>query len=165
MFFDVLSLRDVVEQADIFSNLKINPAHQRMVQTLVKAHFERHKMHKENQVPMMDQDAVYGKGSGLFILLHGAPGVGKTATAEAVAQKYQKPLFSITCGNLGITPSEVEKELKEIFRLAHEWDCVLLLDEADVFLARRDIASLKRNALVSGKSRPTLPLLELCIDN
>jgi len=31
------------------------------------------------------QDFIRGKGSGLFILLHGVPGVGKTATAEAIA--------------------------------------------------------------------------------
>lgn len=78
------------------------------------------------------------------------PGVGKTATAEAVALEYQKPLFSITCGDLGLTPKEVEKSLTEIFRLAHLWHCVLLFDEADVFLAQRSRFDLGRNALVSG---------------
>lgn len=32
------------------------------------------------------------------MLLHGAPGVGKTTTAEAVATYFKKPLFHITCG-------------------------------------------------------------------
>jgi len=27
------------------------------------------------------------------------------------------------------------------FRLTHKWSCVLLLDEADVFLAKRDVRS------------------------
>lgn len=27
------------------------------------------------------------------------------------------------------------------FKLAHRWGCVLLLDEADVFLAKRDVRS------------------------
>jgi len=46
----------------------------------------------------------------------------------------------------------VDESLREIFRLAHLWDCVLLLDEADVFLSRREVYDLKRNALVSGKN-------------
>ncbi|KAK0729849.1 P-loop containing nucleoside triphosphate hydrolase protein [Lasiosphaeris hirsuta] len=146
---DVLSLRNLDNQPDIFSELKINLEHRRIILSLVKAHFESRKMQKEKPFMSLNQDLVYGKGSGLFILLHGVPGVGKTATAEAIAQYYKKPLFSITCGNLGLGPSEVEAELKEVFRLAHLWDCVLLLDKVDVFLARRDISSLKRNALVS----------------
>jgi len=77
-------------------------------------------------------------------------GVGKTATAEAVAQANKKPLFLITCGDLGFTLKEVEDSLKDIFRLAHRWDCVLLLDEADIFLSRRELGDLKHNALVSG---------------
>ncbi|KAJ8127808.1 hypothetical protein O1611_g5828 [Lasiodiplodia mahajangana] len=150
MILDIFSLRSLVQHKDVFKNLKINLNHRRMIESLVRAHSERRKMQKERPLLTLNQDLVYGKGAGLFILLHGAPGVGKTATAEAIAQRYNKPLFSITCGNLGLTPREVEDELKEIFRLAHLWDCVLLLDEADIFLARRDIHSLKRNALVSG---------------
>jgi len=37
------------------------------------------------------------------------------------------------------------------FRLAAKWNCVMLIDEADIFLARRDKLDLQRNALVSGK--------------
>lgn len=33
--------------------------------------------------------------------------------------------------------------------MAHKWDCVLLLDEADIFLSQRSRTDLKRNALVS----------------
>ncbi|KAI0402854.1 hypothetical protein F4802DRAFT_617286 [Xylaria palmicola] len=149
LVLDILSLRSLLKQADMFKDLEIDPDHRRIVNSLVKAHFERRKIQKERPLLSLNQDLVYGKGAGLFILLHGMPGVGKTATAEAVAQRYNKPLFSITCGDIGASPREVEDELKEIFRLAHLWDCVLLLDEADVFLARRDISSLKRNALVS----------------
>ncbi|PON29699.1 hypothetical protein TGAM01_v201065 [Trichoderma gamsii] len=121
-----------------------------MVKSLVASHFDKRELQKAKPgLGFMNQDLIRGNGLGLFILLHGVPGVGKTATAEAVAQANGKPLFSITCGDLGITPKEVEEELNGIFRLANLWDCVLLLDEADVFLARRDSWNLKRNALVS----------------
>ncbi len=54
-------------------------------------------------------------------------------------------------GDLGLTAQSVERELAEKFHLAQSWDCVLLLDEADVFLAQRERGDIKRNALVSGQ--------------
>ncbi|RAH59929.1 AAA family ATPase [Aspergillus piperis CBS 112811] len=134
---------------NVFKDLKIDPDHKRMVRSLVKTHFARQEIQKHQPNASLNQDLIRGKGSGLVILLHGVPGVGKTATAEAVAQANNKPLFVITCGDLGFTPKEVDASLKDIFRLAHLWDCVLLLDEADVFLSRREVSDLKRNALVS----------------
>lgn len=136
---------------NVFKDLKIDPDHKRMVRSLVKTHFAKQEIQKHQPNASLNQDLIRGKGSGLVILLHGVPGVGKTATAEAVAQANNKPLFVITCGDLGFTPKEVDASLKNIFRLAHLWDCVLLLDEADVFLSRREVSDLKRNALVSGK--------------
>lgn len=44
---------------------------------------------------------------------------------------------------------DVEAKLQQNFRLAHRWDSVLLLDEADVFLAKRDKTDLRRNAVTS----------------
>jgi len=61
-------------------------------------------------------------------------------------RKYTKDLGK------NLTPSSLpEKSLKEIFRLAHLWDCILLLDEAEVFISQRDKNDLQRNPLVSGK--------------
>lgn len=56
-------------------------------------------------------------------------------------------------GDLGMTPKDVESNLQNSFQMAQAWDCVLLLDEADVFLADRSQDNIERNALVSGKSR------------
>jgi hypothetical protein len=39
--------------------------------------------------------------------------------------------------------------LNDAFELAQAWDCIVLLDESDVFLAERNMTDLKRNALVS----------------
>ncbi|ERT00557.1 hypothetical protein HMPREF1624_03931 [Sporothrix schenckii ATCC 58251] len=145
---DVHYLSKIEQQSNVFENLKIAPQHKEMVMALVDSHFRK----KESKSPRhfsLGQDLIQGKGEGLVILLHGVPGVGKTATAEAVAQSNQQPLFVITCGDLGFTPKEVERSLEEIFRLAHLWDCILLLDEADIFLAERTRDDLKRNALVS----------------
>ncbi|RYP52432.1 hypothetical protein DL768_002398 [Monosporascus sp. mg162] len=80
------------------------------------------------------------RGKALIILLHGAPGV---------AEMFKKPLHQITCGGLGTTAKEVEKALEMHFALVDRWGCVLLLDEADVFLAARSKEDFVRNGLVS----------------
>lgn len=45
--------------------------------------------------------------------------------------------------------------LRGIFRFVHLWDCVLLFDEADVFITQRGKRDLARNSLVSGRSSKT----------
>lgn len=94
-------------------------------------------------------DFVQNKGEGRIFLLHGKPGVGKTTTAECIAEQSRSPLLSITCGDLGIYPDEVEKNLMKWLKLATLWKAVLLLDEADVYLESRISGDLQRNSLVS----------------
>lgn len=156
LHLDIRSLqpKDTSDSGQAFSQLQMGLDDKQMIQSLVQSHFHRKSFEAKHGVEIQGQDLIRRKGKGLVILLHGVPGVGKTATAEAVAQKWQKPLFPITCGDLGITSEKVEKALNEIFRLAHLWDCVLLLDEADVFITQRvKVGDLQRNGLVSGKSR------------
>jgi hypothetical protein len=53
-------------------------------------------------------------------------------------------------GDLGADAREVESALQINFALANKWGCILLLDEADVFLAERRRDDFKRNGLVAG---------------
>ncbi|KAF1996046.1 P-loop containing nucleoside triphosphate hydrolase protein, partial [Amniculicola lignicola CBS 123094] len=95
-------------------------------------------------------DLVRGKGQELIILLHGtAPGIGKTATAECMADFVQSPLYPITCEDPGSKALEVETQLSKHFDLASGWDCVMLLDEADVFLAKLGKGDYRHIAIVS----------------
>lgn len=144
-----------LDASNAFDKLRISMRHKVLIQSMVFEHFkkkEAQKLGMAKGLEISDQDFIRGKGRGLVILLHGAPGVGKTATAEAVSYAYKKPLFPITCGNLGVEPAEVEDKLTELFRLANLWDCILLLDEAEIFLSPRSKSddNLQRNALVSG---------------
>ncbi|KAJ4354145.1 uncharacterized protein N0V89_005878 [Didymosphaeria variabile] len=132
-----------------WADLKLPRGHKHMVQAQIKTHFLEKQSRQRHALQDLDVDLVRGKGMGLIILLHGAPGVGKTSTAECVAESLRKPLYPITCGDLGVTASEVERVLNSTFAKAETWDCVLLLDEADVFLAQRTRTDLKRNAIVS----------------
>ncbi|KAK0631215.1 hypothetical protein B0T14DRAFT_559036 [Immersiella caudata] len=127
-----------------FDQLVLPPGHKDMVKSLITQHF-RDKESGETE----SADIVRGKGKGLIILLHGAPGVGKTSTAECVASYFDKPLFQITCGDLGVFAGDVESALEKHFALASRWGCILLLDEADVFLSARSPTDHLRNSLVS----------------
>ncbi|KAH7320651.1 hypothetical protein B0I35DRAFT_427533 [Stachybotrys elegans] len=149
---DLNMLKPVPREPGVFENLRIQPDYKDVVRGLVMSHFQKKELERryaDSSTKGPSQDLIQGKGRGLVVLLHGVPGVGKTATAEAVAMENRKPLFVITCGDLGLSPREVEYSLQHVFRLAHLWDCVLLLDEADVFLAQRAQSDMKRNALVS----------------
>ncbi|KAK7956484.1 uncharacterized protein PG986_005706 [Apiospora aurea] len=137
-----------------------------MVEAVVETHIGRSQSTARVR-RAAEVDIVRGKGNGCVVLLHGEPGVGKTSTAECVAAFTQRPLLPITCGKLlaadswqdwtlisttgdiGYEPAEVERSLEKLFTLAHHWGCVVLLDEADVFLAKRSKEDLKRTGLVS----------------
>ncbi|KAI0386543.1 hypothetical protein F5Y04DRAFT_244287, partial [Hypomontagnella monticulosa] len=94
-------------------------------------------------------DFIKNKGEGQIFLLHGGPGVGKTFTAECIAEFTGRPLLALTCGDIGTEEATMEKQLGKWLKLAHKWGAVMLIDEADVFLEKRLEADLKRNSLVS----------------
>ncbi|KAN0106673.1 hypothetical protein V8E51_009549 [Hyaloscypha variabilis] len=93
-------------------------------------------------------DVVKGKGQGFSVLLHGPPGVGKTLTAELLAEHLQKPLMQVSTSELGTTVEAVEQRLPRIFKRTAQWQAILLLDEADVLLEQRSVQDIHRNALV-----------------
>lgn len=94
-------------------------------------------------------DVISGKGRGIICLLSGPPGVGKTLTAEAVAENLHVPLHTLSSGDLGSKPWEVEHGLSQILELVARWNAILLLDECDVFLEARSTHDLERNKVVS----------------
>ncbi|KAM7195320.1 hypothetical protein V8F20_007539 [Naviculisporaceae sp. PSN 640] len=137
-----------------FDDLVIPDQYKTLLTALVNNHTSASKkradkLKKHQIVPSTKMDIVPGKGEGLIILLHGPPGAGKTSTAETIAAYTGRPLYSITCGDIGLVPREAENVLEEHTLRADKWGCVLLLDEADVFLMQRTWKEIQRNALVS----------------
>ncbi|KAI9817745.1 MAG: hypothetical protein M1827_000864 [Pycnora praestabilis] len=94
-------------------------------------------------------DVIQGKGRGIILLLSGPPGVGKTLTAESVAETMRAPLYMMSAGDLGLDAHDVEEKLSNVLEMCTKWNAVLLLDEADVFLEQRTTHDLERNKLVS----------------
>ena len=146
--FNIDNIEDIKYNSG-FDDLVLPPGHKDTVEALVNRHSRSIEAAATKSEVKTSMDLVTGKGKGLIILLHGAPGVGKTSTAECVAEKTERPLFAITCGDLGESAIEVEENLEKNFSLAHRWGCLLLLDEADVFLSLRSQTDLRRNAIVS----------------
>ena len=94
-------------------------------------------------------DIIEGKSCGMIFLLHGPPGVGKTLTAEATAEVLHIPLYYLSAGELGSKSEDVEEGIKKVLELTKRWNAITLIDEADVFLEKRETSNLKRNAVVS----------------
>lgn len=82
------------------------------------------------------------------MLLSGELGVGKTLTAESVAEEMRRPLYSMSAGELGYEASSVEENLEKVLEISAKWDAVLLLDECEV-LEQRSVSDIERNKLVS----------------
>ncbi|KAH7046762.1 P-loop containing nucleoside triphosphate hydrolase protein [Macrophomina phaseolina] len=147
--FSIEDMREVSNMADAesFKRLVLPQGHKAMLESLVRSHFRQRegKMHRRKQ-----SNTIRGEGPGLNVLLHGGPGTGKTWTAECIAGAFEKPLFSITCGELGNTSTEIIKQVEIVFSLAQKWDCVLLLDDADMLFSERTKNDFSRDSLVSG---------------
>ncbi|TQN64981.1 ATPase family AAA domain-containing protein FIGL1 [Colletotrichum shisoi] len=139
--FSVSDMSDVVWNDDAFDKLIIAEKKRRMVRLLVQSH-------RPNSDCSFD-DIIKGKGRGLVGLLSGSPGVGKSLTAEAVAEVSRRPLYSVSAGELGTDVQRVDNRLGMILEIVRRWECVLLIDEADVFLYKRGESQVERNALVS----------------
>lgn len=139
--FTISGISDIEWDADAFDSLVL-PGNQK---SIVKALVESHTFHAAENI----DDVIQGKGKGLVAVLHGPPGTGKTLTAEGIAELLRRPLYMVSAGELGTDSRTLEGELNKILDIAHSWGAVLLLDEADIFLEKRTIHDIHRNALVS----------------
>ncbi|KAJ8117800.1 hypothetical protein ONZ43_g4120 [Nemania bipapillata] len=137
-FVDCVS--EVVFNVDAFDSLVLPAGHKSLILAIAQA--------QVNKKDMFD-DVISGKGRGIIMLLSGGPGIGKTLTAESVAEHMKVPLYMMSAGDLGTTSSEVEIGLTKVLNMVAKWDAILLLDECDVFLEARSTHDLDRNRIVS----------------
>ncbi|RYO41306.1 hypothetical protein AA0111_g1062 [Alternaria arborescens] len=144
--YDLLAVEGL-EQAnmaeDAISSLVMEDNNKEMIKAIARTYTD------SDQSSRFSADFIHGKGEGQIILLHGPPGTGKTLTAESVAEYTRRPLLSITAADLGHEPEALEESLLRYFKRASDWDAIVLLDEADVYLEQRTTHDLKRNSIVS----------------
>jgi hypothetical protein len=163
--FTVSGIKDIQWNEDAYESLVLEPK----TKDIVKALVESHKYHAAESI----DDVIHGKGKGLVgmspllpvlleawkwteanmfemsAVLHGPPGTGKTLTTEGISELLKCPLYMVSAGELGTNSRVLEVELQKILDICHAWGAILLLDEADVFLEKRNMHDIHRNALVS----------------
>ncbi|CAL1239773.1 ATP-binding protein [Candidatus Methylocalor cossyra] len=99
------------------------------------------------EMDVLMDDLVAGKSGGTTVLCAGPPGVGKTLTAEVYSEIVQRPLYRVHSGQLGLNVASMETALKDALTRAQRWGAVMLIDEADVYIRRRD-DNMTANAVV-----------------
>ena len=103
-------------------------------------------------------DALKARGHGT-LCFYGAPGTGKTALAEHIAEVIEQPLIIRQASDLvSKYVGETEQNMAAMFREAESEKAVLLLDEADSFLqdrrgAHRTYEVTEVNEMLQGMER------------
>jgi hypothetical protein len=157
----VSGLRAVEFNEGAFHRLVIPPARKQLIEALVLSHATAfshehnsslHGISERNPANKAaaanSSSIIAGKGEGTIFLLYGPPGVGKTLTAEAVAELLRKPLYVISMGELGTSPESLEDRLLDVLELCVPWGALVLIDEAEMLLERRSKNDIVRNAMV-----------------
>ncbi|KAH7032677.1 P-loop containing nucleoside triphosphate hydrolase protein [Microdochium trichocladiopsis] len=142
-YFDVDLLNNVEWAKDPLGKLEVPQIQKDMLLDLITDH----------NTKSVGMDVAAGKGEGLIFLLCGPPGCGKTLTAEMMAEQQKRALIRVTSGDLGDHPGEVDQRLTALLELALRASAVVLIDEADTFLAKRtrggSIGDYFHNAIVA----------------
>jgi Cdc6-like AAA superfamily ATPase len=107
----VKDLRPPIWNKRAFRQLVLDAQKKELMEAMIKIHVQSN----------MSTDVIEGKGNGLIILLHGGPGTGKTLTAESVAELAEKPLYRVTCGDIGTSPESVEQYLESVLYIGTTW--------------------------------------------
>ncbi|KAF2799847.1 hypothetical protein K505DRAFT_230068 [Melanomma pulvis-pyrius CBS 109.77] len=139
--FSLQSISEIEWNKEAFESLVLAKHYKQNLKGLVSSH-------RFNAAKTID-DVIQGKGKGMVVVLHGPPGVGKTLTAESIAEYLRCPLYAVSAGELGTNSRSLETDLNRIMDITHSWGAILLIDEADVFMEARQAHDIHRNSLVS----------------
>lgn len=143
-----------------FRSLSIDGNWKELLRNLIDGHYSDQSGH---------DDIIPGKGKGLIISLEGPPGCGKTLTAgqskrfavlyitlltefaESIARLMHRPLYTVSSGELSSARyfEADDTTVRAIFKRAEKWKAVVLVDEADVILTKRNMHDMFRNSLVT----------------
>ncbi|KAK8109445.1 hypothetical protein PG999_007582 [Apiospora kogelbergensis] len=82
-----------------------------------------------------------GDRNGFLLHLYGGSGLGKTFTAECIAEHSKKPLMTIPSSNLIASEADHRPAMKNLFRRANRWRVILHFIDADHLLAESPSSS------------------------
>ncbi|KAL2622198.1 hypothetical protein R1flu_002403 [Riccia fluitans] len=150
--FAVSGFSEITFNSSAFGNLVMHADEKTLMYDLISQHLstydsEQLKSSVDSEPRGVRIDPITNKGEGCIFLCYGPPGTGKTLTAESIAEKLERPLWSLSVSELGTTASTLEATLVKVLDIAASWRAVLLLDEADVYLESRRTSDVFRNAM------------------
>nr|CDP23459.1 Putative ATPase family AAA domain-containing protein 3B [Podospora anserina S mat+] len=141
------SLHPITPSPTPFNHLVLDPSTKQTLKAVITPFSS--PLSSPSQIYPWPSDIIPDKGLGRIFLLHGPPGVGKTLTAEVSSLLTRRPLLPLTPADLPPSPSEIETSLSYYLTLSERFGALVLIDEADVYLERRQSKDLRRNSLVS----------------
>ena len=129
---------------EAYSQLVLDEQKKDMVLSVIRSH----NMTNGTSTTMQDLDIIADKGQGLIVLLSGPPGTGKTLMAEAIAGRLHRPLYHLQADDLCTDVASLGAKFQRTSKIASAWNAIILLDEADVFIAQREPRDVDRNGLL-----------------
>jgi hypothetical protein len=111
--FFIDNIQDVVWNDDAFKALVAPPEQKELILAFAEAQAKDRTGF---------DDVIQGKGKGIIMLLSGPPGVGKTLTAESVAEAMRVPLYAIGAAELGSKTLDLETALEKVLKVCTRWN-------------------------------------------
>lgn len=136
-FLDTRTIKPYVYDERIEEKLILPKEHKNLIDILLSEQYQ-----------IKNSDIIEGKGNGTIILAMGSAGLGKTLTSEVYAEKKGIPRLLIHASQLGTNENNIESKLNHFMTLAERWKCILLIDEADVYIRKRG-DDVQHNAIVA----------------
>lgn len=78
----------------------------------------------------------------LVIMFSGKTGMGKTTTAEAIAELHRRPLVKFRLAKFGAVRSAYRLEFVSLLELATAWNAFVLVDDAQIMFGQKSNGSI-----------------------
>ncbi|KAM0244253.1 hypothetical protein ACHAP5_006466 [Fusarium lateritium] len=138
---DIGNIKDLSADFDHLNKLLIPAAEKKFISAMIQDHYDQEDIQLKAQstgVVALGQGPIITQTKALTILFHGASGLGKTTTAEALAAAHHKGLLTVSCDDLVIDADTMKDKLLDAIRLVKKWNCVIHISELGNFLSRQD---------------------------
>ncbi|OJA12438.1 hypothetical protein AZE42_08205 [Rhizopogon vesiculosus] len=123
-FFDVDEVMPIKFNDQAWKHIVLEESSKSIIEEVVGAYDFRKKA-------MLGEEEM-----GLVIFLHGPSGTGKTATVEAIAEHFRRPIFplAVNMNNLPDDTTLLRRTLTSRLEMARTWNAIILIEAGDVLL-------------------------------
>lgn len=140
-----------------FDNIILSPKIKQQINEVLLLIEHNEKIYNDWGLSEIDKS----KGKSFSINFYGAPGTGKSISAEAIATKLNKKIIKVNYADIeskyvGDTPKNITK----IFKKAQETNSILFFDEADSILGKR-LSDIRSSTDTSVNLTRSVMLLQL----